>query len=527
AVAHAIKVIALLLAVFLACTGRQGNSGEDVIDRPFTVNGARVDPDSLNAYLAAHRGFTSRGGEMRCAYAPLGQQDNRVFVWALCTELLAIEGHLVNGSGMSLPAAFHIAVDSGRARITNVEVPQDGSGYGSSIRRIFPASTWPAIFSGGTRDGPGAGLEHHLRLEAAARFGLPPAAADAPRRHDPEPIFTIDSGSFVRVVRGDTVLVDEFVRTSNSLEGVVRTRTRNAKFGWARYRVELSRSGEATRSQLSLGRVGTTPDSAASYTATFGPDSIIEEWPNRAPTRIPYVRGTVPLFGPSVAMLQEVIRRGMRIAPALREAGVPVYFLLSRGRIDRLRVQWIARDTVTVASGDGVAERYAVDGWKIVGGQDGDHVTARRRAIASAARLDSAARRVVDFLRGKAGFEQIEFADSVTLYVAPEGGGAHATFSKEQLRQPSAWRVRSQGHVFSLAPPPAVTKLTTKVGRHLNCGEQSLAAKFPRLARLPHVGATLAPENMGSCLQTWNMTFVFDTDVRPRLVAVAYDQYEW
>ncbi|MFL5572011.1 MAG: hypothetical protein ACJ78R_00700, partial [Gemmatimonadaceae bacterium] len=158
---------------------------------------------------------------------------------------------------MSLPAAFHIAVDSGRARITSVEVPQDGSGYGSSIRRIFPASTWPAIFSGGTRDGPGAGLEHHLRLEAAARFGLPPAAADAPRRHDPEPIFTIDSGSFVRVVRGDTVLVEEFARTSNSLEGVVRTRTRNAKFGWARYRVELSRSGEATRSVLSLGRVGT------------------------------------------------------------------------------------------------------------------------------------------------------------------------------------------------------------------------------------------------------------------------------
>ncbi|MFL5598775.1 MAG: hypothetical protein ACJ78I_00075 [Gemmatimonadaceae bacterium] len=527
--AHTIKVIALgfVLAMFLACTGRQGNSGEDAINRPFTVNRVRIDPDSLNAYLAAHRGFTSRGGEMRCAYKPLGQRDARVFVWALCTELLAIEGHLVNGSGMSLPAAFQIAVDSGRARIVGVEVPQDGSGYGPSIRRIFPASTWPAIFSGGTREGPGAGLEHHLRMEAAARFGLPPTAADAPRRHDPEPIFTIDSGSFAFVVRGDTTLVDEFVRTSNSLEGVVRTRTRNAKFGWARYRVEFPRSGEATRSQLSLGRVGTSPDSAASYTTTFGPDSIIEEWPNRAPTRVPYVRGTVPLFGPSVAMLQEVIRRGMRIAPALRETGVPVYFLLSRGRIDRLHVQWIARDTVTVASGESRAVRYAVDGWKIVGGQSGEYVTVRRRANVSPARLDSAARRVADFLRGKAGFEQIELADSVTLYVAPEGGGGHATLSKGQLRQRSGWRVRSQNHVFSLVPPAGATKLTTKVGRHLNCGEQSLAAKFPGLARLPHVGTTLTPENVQSCLQTWNVTFVFDTSAHPRLVAVAYDQFEW
>ncbi|MFL5469567.1 MAG: hypothetical protein ACJ8AE_07240, partial [Gemmatimonadaceae bacterium] len=257
---------ALGLAVLLACTGREANPDDAAINGPFKLNGVRVEPDSLNAYLATHRGFTSRGGEMRCAYRPLGQQDTRVFVWAVCMEMLAMDGHLVEGSGMSLPAAFQIAVDSGRARIVGVEVPQDGSGYGPSIRRIFPASTWPAIFSGGTHEGPGAGLEHHLRMEAAARFGLPPTTADAPRRHDPEPIFTIDSGSFAFVVRGDTTLVDEFVRTSNSLEGVVRTRTRNAKFGWARYRVEFPRSGEATRSQLSLGRVGTSPDSAASYT---------------------------------------------------------------------------------------------------------------------------------------------------------------------------------------------------------------------------------------------------------------------
>jgi hypothetical protein len=145
----------------------------------------------------------------------------------------------------------------------------------------------------------------------------------------------------------------------------------------------------------------------------------------------------------------------------------------------------------------------------------------------SAATLDSAARRIVDFLRGKASFDQINLSDTVTLSVTPEGGGGQATFARQQLRDPSAWRVRSGSHVYSLAPPTGMTKLTTRVGRHFNCNEQSLATRFPRLAKLPHVGTLLEPGNRGSCLQTWNVTFVFDTSTHPRLVAAVYDQWEW
>ncbi len=147
-------------------------------NQSFTVNGVRVEPDSLNAYLAEHRGFTSRGGEMRCAYKPLGQRGTRVFVWAVCEELLSADGQLVNGSAMSLPAAFEIAVDSGRARTVALEIPEDGNRYGLSIRRIFPSSTWPAINGGPNR--PAAGLDSSLRREAVARFGLPEAAATEP-----------------------------------------------------------------------------------------------------------------------------------------------------------------------------------------------------------------------------------------------------------------------------------------------------------------------------------------------------------
>jgi hypothetical protein len=369
------------LALLLACGGRRDHSAE-TINEPFIVNGARVDPDSLNAYLAVHRGFTSKGGEMRCAYRPLGQSGTRVFVYAVCSELLAVDGRLISGSGMSLPAAFEMDVDSGHPHIVGVEVPQDGSGYGPSIRRIFPASTWPAIFADRTRGHPAAGLEGYLRREAVTRFALPAAAASAPRVHDlpSDLVMVIDSGSFAYVVRGDTTVVDEFVRRPNLLEGVVRTRRPGAKFGWARYRVEFSRSGEVTRSQLSLGRVGTSTDSppVSTHAITFGP-SIMEEWPNRSPTRAPNVRGVIPLFGPSIAMLQEVVRRARRMSASQLEIGVPVYQVLANAKIEHVPVRWITRDTVIIARGDPPGTRYAVSNWKILSGKNGDFITIRRK----------------------------------------------------------------------------------------------------------------------------------------------------
>jgi hypothetical protein len=318
--------IAVLLAALLASAGCRRHESRAAVNQPFTVNGVVVEPDSLNAYLAAHRGFTSRGGEMKCAYYPLGQKGTRVFVQAICIELLAVDGQLVEGSGMGFPAAFEIETDSRMARVVSVEIPEDGNGWGPSIRRIFPPSVWQEIFEATGRDRQrGTALHNHLRAEAAASFGVPPTR-------------------------------------------------------------DLNSSGST---------------------------------------------------------------------------------------------------------------------------------------------LDTAARRIVDFLRGKASFDQINLSDTVTLWVTPEGGGGQATFARQQLRHPSAWRVRSGAHVYSLVPPAGMTKLTTKAGRHFNCNDQSLATRFPRLAKLPHVGALLEPANRSSCLQTWNVTFVFDTSTRPRLVAAVYDQWEW
>jgi hypothetical protein len=149
--------------------------------------------------------------------------------------------------------------------------------------------------------------------------------------------------------------------------------------------------------------------------------------------------------------------------------------------------------------------------------------------VHSAAELDEAAKQIIGFLRGDLGFDRVRLADTVTLYVSPEGGGTRAAIAREQLRDRSNWRGRGHGRaVYSFVPPKDLTKLTTRVGRHLKCLEYPLSSRFPELARLPHVGTKLEPVDASSCLQTRNLTLVFDPNQRPpTLVAAVYDQFEW
>lgn len=83
---------------------------------------------------------------------------------------------------------------------------------------------------------------------------------------------------------------------------------------------------------------------------------------------------------------------------------------------------------------------------------------------------------------------------------------------------------------YSFVPHPRLTVLTTRVGRHLNCMEFALSSIAPELAALPHVGTMLSlpAAEYESCLNTWNVTLVFDSAAKPpTLVAAVYDQWEW
>jgi len=143
--------------------------------------------------------------------------------------------------------------------------------------------------------------------------------------------------------------------------------------------------------------------------------------------------------------------------------------------------------------------------------------------------LVDAATAVIRFLRGEVEFEQIRLDDTLTLYLGREEGGTRSDVARERLRDRSNWAVRSENlrHLYAFVPPARSAELTTLVGRHLNCHDYPLSATFPELARFPHVGTTLM-YGTASCLQSWNLTLVFDPDAKPpMLVAAVYDQVEW
>jgi hypothetical protein len=147
--------------------------------------------------------------------------------------------------------------------------------------------------------------------------------------------------------------------------------------------------------------------------------------------------------------------------------------------------------------------------------------------VASAATIRNAAETIASFLYGDAEPDAISLADSVDLFIAPEGGGGHARRSRTELLVRDNWHVRSGNSVYSFVPGGKYAKMTSFVGEHVNCVPAELRAKLPELSARPHVGVLLSNPGQ-ACLASWNATFVFDTSrAKPALIAALYDQWEW
>ena len=214
-------------------------------------------------------------------------------------------------------------------------------------------------------------------LAAGCRAPGPPPARTA----RPAPA---EQGAFARVVGGDTTVVEEFSRAPGVLEGLVRPQVRGAKFGWARYRVEFGPAGEPERADLWLGRVGTSPDSAAAgvWSVTIQDSSLQETRPDRPPIRRRVPVGTIPVFGPSMAMNHEAIRLAVLRSGRSGSAEIPVYPMATDGGLVMVTVSWPSPDTAIVAYPGAPGARFAVDEQGRVSGSrspGGEHVTVRLR----------------------------------------------------------------------------------------------------------------------------------------------------
>ncbi len=149
--------------------------------------------------------------------------------------------------------------------------------------------------------------------------------------------------------------------------------------------------------------------------------------------------------------------------------------------------------------------------------------------------LVDAALALVGFLQGSVGYDQIALADQVALHLAEEnlnpGGQNPRILSADALRDPRNWQIFSPitEITYEFAPPANLEVVHAVVGRHFECLETTLAEhNLDALGSLPHVGTMLYPENGNTCLQSWNLTFVFDPVLQPpTLVAVVYAQWEW
>lgn len=167
------------------------------------------------------------------------------------------------------------------------------------------------------------------------------------------------------------------------------------------------------------------------------------------------------------------------------------------------------------------------------GGREGDTHRDTAAPVDTAAHaaaepdIEAAARHVIAFLQEKEPFDSGRLSDSVALYVAPEGGGGRAVYAREALRLPASWTVTSGQRTYSLTPPAENDSLTLKAGRHFNCREYDLTSRYPELASQAHVGTRLMPAGQRSCLQSWNLTLVFESTAERRLTAAVYDQWEW
>ena len=111
---------------------------------PLPVTKATVE-EAINKYPTTQLLKPEYGGKVFCSYYHYGfdeeKEKNMVYTysWAYCEEYYKEGGTLKMGSGVSMPVKFALELQNGILGVQGHEVPEDGEGYGASIRKMFKA----------------------------------------------------------------------------------------------------------------------------------------------------------------------------------------------------------------------------------------------------------------------------------------------------------------------------------------------------------------------------------------------------
>jgi hypothetical protein len=186
----------------------------------------------------------------------------------------------------------------------------------------------------------------------------------------PAPV-VVEQGAFAVLVAGDTTVVDEYRRTAADLHGTLRLFSREPGGATARavYHVTYAPEGHALSARLVIAQVspaGVVEREPREWSATFDPSGRVTEveTPGGRRSQASPGRDALPLFGPSVAMLESIFLE----ARAASVSSVPVFHLAAAARVDTLSVRWSGPDSVHVTIA-GATGAYQLDrSGRILGG---------------------------------------------------------------------------------------------------------------------------------------------------------------
>jgi|WetSurSiteA1Bulk_404760.scaffolds.fasta_scaffold02542_7 hypothetical protein len=111
---------------------------------PLPVTKATVE-EAINKYPTTQLLKPEYGGKVFCSYYHYGFDEEKeknmvyAYTWVYCEEYYKEGGNLKMGSGVSMPVKFALELQNGTLGVQGHEVPEDGEGYGASIRKMFKA----------------------------------------------------------------------------------------------------------------------------------------------------------------------------------------------------------------------------------------------------------------------------------------------------------------------------------------------------------------------------------------------------